>query len=438
MEFVQTNGPSVLESLRAENGARWTFISSAAGKPGETLSSGKLTASLIDMDYSAADGSLEKVEAARDVVMEDLPSREKEKQAATRILTDKALFHFRPGENLPSDMFADGHVRIEQRDRDGPPSGGLRTWSDHLKAVFAVEDERMVLSSASQWGNFRYEDAASSAHSGRCDYEAARGTIRLTEKPEIHFEMGSATGGIVEFDRNRNLLLVQGNVRSVLSGAGKTGFIGASSKDADSLILSDRMEYFIDSESASYSGNVSLLSEDQQLQADTLEIASGGARVTAGGRVLHRVSGNRVAGSGPVPGEAISPNAEMKERGAGNGPISIISKSLEYEKAAGTILYSGEVTLRRGDLLLKSGTLEAVLDKAANAILAATAKEDVVVHKENWECKGDEARYFTDPERFVITGSPVELRDPAGVRSFPHRLTYNIADGRIQLERDHN
>jgi hypothetical protein len=80
----------------------------------------------------------------------------------------------------------------------------------------------------------------------------------------------------------------------------------------------------------------------------------------------------------------------------------------------------------------------AVLNETEDAIETATAAKGVEVFKENWECKGQEARYFTDPERFVVTGSPVELHDPAGVRSFPHRLTYHIADGRIQLERDHN
>ena len=53
------------------------------------------------------------------------------------------------------------------------------------------------------------------------------------------------------------------------------------------------------------------------------------------------------------------------------------------------------------------------------------------MHKEERECKGAVAHYYSDPERFEVTGNPAELFDPVRGRSFAPRLTYIVADDRI-------
>jgi len=440
MTFGQNPMQSVLEELRAENAASWTFSSASIGGARASVSSGKLTASSIEMHYSSEDGTLDSVKAFNDVVMTELSSGKNGNSSKSTIFADNANFRFYSGENIPREMYAEGNVQIVQQDdpNSGQDLGGLHTWSDRLQASFARFTEGIVLASASQWGNFRYEGGFGSANSGRCEFDAQEEKIILSEEPEISLDMGSATGDVIELDRKSSVLWVRGKVRSVLSGGNKSGLFRNFSENPGSIILADTMEYQMDSKNIRYSTNVYLLSEDQQLQADTLEISRDGEHVIAKGGVRHRISGKRVSDPGTGSAGQSRASISKENRNSEDKSINIQSAILEYAKAASTIIYSGGISLRTSDLILKSEMLEAVMADAGNAIERATATKDVVVFKETWECKGKVAYYFSDPEKFVVTGSPLELFDPAGVRSFPHRLTYNVADDRIQLERENN
>jgi hypothetical protein len=44
------------------------------------------------------------------------------------------------------------------------------------------------------------------------------------------------------------------------------------------------------------------------------------------------------------------------------------------------------------------------------------------------------ADYFISPGKFVVTGKPAELSDPAKGKSFARRLTFFTADDRLLLE----
>ena len=357
--------------------------------------------------------------------MNSMPNRQK-------IFADRARFHFYPGNNRLKDMDAEGAVRVEY-ERASTSAGqevpeGFRTSSDSLKAVFVPDSESIRLASASQWGNFKYEDAARKATSGRCDYDAIEETMVLSDSPEIFFEMGSATGDTVEFDRRQRVLLILGNVRSILSKIKEAGFLGTSSASS-SIILSEAMRYNTESGDARYSKNVQLLSEAHQLQAETLDILDAGAEIEAEGNIRHLFysdSGN---------GNNSSSNSAPKEAGNSQDvPIYIKSSRLKYIKDTNTVIYSGNVSMSSLDRGLTSGTLEALLDEDGKDIVQAAARETVVVHKGNMQCKGDVAYYYSDPKRYEVTGSPAECFDPERGRFFPRRLTYNDADDSIQLE----
>jgi lipopolysaccharide export system protein LptA len=215
--------------------------------------------------------------------------------------------------------------------------------------------------------------------------------------------------------------------------------LGASPSDPGSIVLAEVMDYDTNSGFIRYSQNVYLLSEDQQLQADALEAAPGGSRIKAFGNVLHRIL--RTQGTNPgieVSGKT-QPSDSNTEGKSAEKPISIKSAKLEYVKEANKVTYSGDVSLSTTDLLIQSRLLEAILDDNGKSIERATARDDVMIFKENWECKkGEIAYYYSNPEKFIVTGSPLEFFDPEGRRSLPHRLTYIVADGRIQLEKRGN
>ena len=307
-----------------------------------------------------------------------------------------------------------------------------------MKALFSPDSGGIHLTTVSQWGNFRYEDASSSAKSGRCDYDAPIEKITLSDSPEIFFDMGSTTGELIEFDRMQGVLQVHGKVRSVLSDHNANGFVGNLSGNAKSIVLADSMEYHTNKGPIQYTKNVYLLSEDQQLQADILEILDNGDHIIAEGGIVHRILRNPMLESQGKSDKQVPASRSNDKEKIEDRPILIKSNKLEYVKTANTVTYSENVSLSSGDLLLESGNLEAVLNDEGNTIEKATATRDVVVFKEHWKCQGEIAYYFSDPERYVVLGSPLEFFDPTGVHSFPHRLTYIVADDRIQMEGRNN
>lgn len=438
MKFRRDESTVVLEKLRAEDAARWTYHPAGQKGAGKESSPATLDAEVIEMFYSGKIGSLDRIETSGDIVMAETTAHSKDDTSLRKIFADSALFHFYPGGNRPKDMSAEGAVRVVYErvspSSDNPVSEGFHTSSDSLNAVFLPDSEEIRLASASQRGNFKYEDATMSATSGSCDYDAQQEKIILRDSPEISIEMGSVSGETVEFDRKQEVLHVLGNVRSILSESKDADFFGGESAGSRSIILADAMQYHVESGDARYSRNAQLLSEDHQLQADRLDILDGGARIEAEGNIRHHISGNRISDR-RKDGSKNRSNPESKEsRNSPDVPITIESSRLDYEKDTNTLTYSGNIVLSYPDFTLTSGTLEALLDEEGKALLRATAKENVVVRKGNRECKGDVAYYYDDPERFEVVGTPAELFDPERGRSFSPRLTSNVADDRILLE----
>jgi lipopolysaccharide export system protein LptA len=429
---------SVLESLRAEGSAQWISLPEPESGKTDPSPYGKLDAALIRMFYSEDGEYLDRIDSSGDVVMTEMPPGTEDIRYTRRIFADRARFGFFSAVNKPKDMNAEGHVRIVY---EGEPTSdrpetreGFRTESEKMKAAFTPDSKGIVLASASQWGNFKYEDASKSATSGMCVYDAQTEVMILKESPGISFETGSATGETVEYDRKQGVGRVMGKVITKLKGTKEAGLLGGKSTGSDSIVLADAMQYRPESEYARYSGNVHLLYENHHLQSDMLDIISGGERIEATGNIRHLISGDRTS-DGESAGEGRPFDPAPKETGNSQDmPIYIKSSKLECIRDKNLLLYSGNITLNYSDLILTSGSLEAILDEEGKEIDRATAKDNVVVHKGNRECKGDVAYYYSDPKRFDVTGAPVKLYDPERGWSFPPRLTYDVTDDRILME----
>ncbi len=442
IRFEEVGRQPVLRHLRAEDSARWTFPREGFGAPSAppdaaAASSGFLTAAVIEMQYSGDGGVLDRVDASGDVVMAEASPAVAGDSTGRMVYADRARFSFSRGGRRPSAMEAAGHVRVVDGGGQGS-GGGFRTWSDRMEAAFDPGGEDITLASASQWGHFRYEDGSSSATAGRCDYDAESETIRLGDSPVIIFDTGTTAGEAVEFDRRRGIVRVRRGVRTDLSGRSAAGFPGGARKGSPGVIFAGIMRYDTASGQVRYTERVYLLSEDQQLRADSLDILEGGARLEARGGIRHIISRNRVpdaAGSPSSPG----PGPPAKEEGHSPGmPIYIESSNLAFANMTNTVTYAGGVTLENGDIRLTCRTLAVVLDAGGGAVDAATATGNVVAVMGGKKCTGDVGHYFREPERFVVTGSLAELYDPASGRSYAPRLTYTVADGRMQLEQHQN
>jgi lipopolysaccharide assembly outer membrane protein LptD (OstA) len=192
------------------------------------------------------------------------------------------------------------------------------------------------------------------------------------------------------------------------------------------------MQYWTEVGRARYAGKVQMLSEDQQLKAQVLEIFGGGERLEAQGTVWHLLPRSEAR-------KAPSETDKSKKTGnASSAPIIIQSSSMKYLSAGNALAYSGGVTLHSGDLDLSSGSLNAMLDKEGKSVEHATASEKVLIRQGDRQCKGEVADWYVDPGKFIVVGSPAEVYDPGRGRSFARRLTSFSSDDRILLENPDN
>jgi lipopolysaccharide transport protein LptA len=347
---------------------------------------------------------------------------------------DNANFQFFPGNNRLKELDADGHVWITYRKTNGSgKSSGVEefhTASEKMKAVFELIAGESVVKSVSQWGKFSYKDGSRSASSGRCDYDAGSEILVLKEStPKISDETKTTTGEQIVYDRKGKLLLVHGAVRSTILSAqkGSPSFFGTTSSSSPGNVKADEMRYWTDTGIVRYTGSVYLLSENQNLQADRLEISNGLDRVDAQGSVLHLLS-MKDASQSPQ-------TTKSREVHAADTSTTVQSSAMTYSKEKNTITYSGKVTLHSKDVDLSADKLDAIPDSEGKKIERAVARGKVTVHVGVREFKGEAADYYASPEKFVMTGKPATVNDPGSGRSASPRLTYTTADDRILLEK---
>ena len=429
MSLREMSGRSVLEKLRAEGSARYS--TRPAGKNGNSEPARSLSAAVLEMFESPKGDFFESGSASGKVVILEDSSVPSIGPQMKRLAADSAKFRFYPGNNALKDLDADGNVQIDHEKKDRAAKGfaveKFRTASDKMKAVFDLQAGKSVVQSVAQWGRFTYDDGERSASSGRCDYDSGKGVLVLTESPKISDETKETTGNRMEYDQNRKILLVRGRVRSKFGSGKGTGPFFGSSSSSPGIVTAGDMRYWVDDGRVQYTGSVLLVSENQYLQSDSLEISNGLERVSAQGSILHQFFRQE---SSKTPS---SPMRNPKENAA-SLLTTVQSSAMTYLKGINRINYAGKVTLHSNDLDLSSDELDAVPDANGKKIEHATARGNVVVHAGVRFCKGEVADYHMDSGKFVVTGTPAEVFDPDKGRSYARRLTSSTADDTILLE----
>jgi LPS export ABC transporter protein LptC len=437
MSLHEVNGRSTPQKIRAEGSAR--YISRPARKNGMRPEPARsLSAALLELFQSGEKDYFESGSASGKVIISEDSNDRTNRAQVKRLLADKARFHFYPDNNQIKDLNAEGHVQIdyEKKDASGksPDIEKFRTASDQMSAAFTLDAGHSVPESVAQWGNFTYSDGTRSASSGRCDYDAGKEVLLLTQSPKISDDTKSTTGKLIDYDRKSKLLSVHDQVVSLLSSQSGTGsFFGTSSSSSPGVVKADEMLYWTDTGRAQYTGKVHMVSENQHLQADTLNISSGLEQVGAQGSVLHRILKDFSNA------DASKQSKPKQVQATADAPTTIQSSTMQYLKKDNLLRYSGKVTLHSKDMDLSSDNLDAILDPDGKP-KHLTARNNVAVNIGDSKGKGDVADYYTEPEKYIeLTGKPgkpAEFYEPGRGRSFAHRLKYFDADGRILLGND--
>jgi lipopolysaccharide export system protein LptA len=422
--FVETENRARLEKVRAAGSAHWTSTPSKQQNSISPEATRQLIASSLEIKYSSDVDSPESGFASGDVSLNSIPAEPSTNPIIRQLLANSVRFQFYPRESNLKNMYAEGRVRVKYEKK---PDQQFQTESDKMQAVFQPSGNESAIESATQWGNFSYKDASKTATSGKCDYEAAKERLVLRESPKIiDSHMGETRGDEIEYDQKHKILSVHGRVRSVFSQQkGSSSFWGSSGSSFPIVISADEMKYSSELVQAQYTGNVDLLSEEQRLQSQKLEIINSGEKVSAQGGIRHYIYK-----TGTVPGGALK-----KARNSADMPMNVQCSGLRYAKETNTITYLGNVLLHSADYDISSGLLDVKWEKEGKRIERATAREKVVIHQGARICRGEIAEYYLDPERFEVTGSPAEIADPGTVKSTARRLVSFVADSKTRLER---
>jgi LPS export ABC transporter protein LptC len=426
----ERNGRSAVEKLRAEGTAR--YVSKPARKDANLEPVRSLSASLLEMTQSKTGDYFESGSASGNVVFLEESNGPASRPQLRKMIADRARFQFYPDSNALKHLDADGNVQLAYEKSGSAKSDAIEkflTSSENMKAEFAVQAGKSTVESVLQWGHFRYEDGLRNASSGRCEYDAGKQLLVLTDFPQITDSEKSTTGDRVEYDQGGKILSVHGKVRSEFhSRKGPGSLFAPESASSSGIVKADEMHYWTDSGRARYTGNVHLLSDNQNLQTDTLEISNGMEQVVAQGKVRHLISRRESGGS--------STSSGKKSGQAAPDILTLIqSSTMSYLKDINRISYSGKVTMHSADADLSSDDLDAIPDSEGKKIQQATARGNVVVQYGARSCKGDVADYFLDSKKFIVTGKPAEFNDPAKGRSYARRLTSTTADDTILLEK---
>jgi LPS export ABC transporter protein LptC len=437
--FRDIGGRTGIQQLQADGSVQWSSNPPRKNPASAPQQGRHLSAGLLKIYYSSDGDFLESATASGNVALSEMPADEAPVSQIRRLEADTVQFHFYPQGNRPKKFEGDGHVRVIFRKpaelNSKAPAQEFRTSSNHMRADF--KDADGTAKSVSQWGNFVYQESSRRATAGRCDYDAQKELLVLTEAPKIEDTNGFTTAEAMELDRKQKVLFVHRMVRSILRAKeGTPGTLpGASSSSSSATICTaEELQYWSEESHARYSGNVQMLSENGQLQARTLEIYGGGERIEARGGISHFVPQREAIGNAdsekPAKG-ATKANARSISSGSS---ILIRSSQLLYLRSKSSLLYSGNVILKSGDGDLSSDNLDVIFDTDGRQIEQATARGKVLIHQSGREAKGDTANYFLALRKFVVTGDKAEIMDPERGKSEAHRLTFFASNDRILLE----
>ncbi len=353
--------------------------------PGETPEKRRIAAPQLRFDFD---------DQGRLVSLQGLPARQTDPDAARySLLTTEPLPPSRAaGRSVQSDGFA---AALD------PVSGAVRG------ATFE--------------GSVAFAEAGRRAWAGRAVYDDAAGVVTLTGDPRIvdEGEGSELRGRRMRLGTRTRNVAASGDVRHTLArraSAARRGMLGG---EEPTVVLCREFEYDAATRTARYRDNALLRSGKDEIRAPTIvleDVAEGRRRLSAHEgttSILH-----------PRPAKGASKEPEA---------VEARSQEMVYEEAAGTIVYTGEVQIRQGDILTKSPKAVVTLTKDGGAVDRMVAEERVEVQQGTRRATGERATYTPADETLVLVGEKVVLLD-VDRRLEGRILTFEVGNDTIRVD----
>ncbi|MBI3932011.1 MAG: LPS export ABC transporter periplasmic protein LptC [Acidobacteria bacterium] len=109
-------------------------------------------------------------------------------------------------------------------------------------------------------------------------------------------------------------------------------------------------------------------------------------------------------------------------------PVEARAKQMIHEEAADTVVYTGDVVIRQGDIESKSPEATLYLKDDGKSIEKVVAGEPVEIHQGPKSASGSRATYTLGDETLVVVGDRVVLKDPVQGEIRGRSLTFRVGD----------
>ena len=236
------------------------------------------------------------------------------------------------------------------------------------------------------------------ATAGKAVFDESRSTLFLSGGSRLQDEEEGSDLRADEIDlgtRSRDVA-GRGDVRHRLRRQeAKSGLLA---REAPVLLMARRLDYEAGARTAHYREGAVLRSGRDEVRAPLIvleEPAVGRRRLTARGGVVS------VLNPRPASPEAKPP-----------APVEVRGEEMVYEEASNQAVYTGDVTLRQGDIVTRSPRATIQLTADGGQIESVVAGEPVEVRQGERRANGTRGTYTPGNETMVLVGDKVSVVEP--------------------------
>ncbi len=302
------------------------------------------------------------------------------------------------------------------------PVSGHRHWSSSREATLRFRDGELSNAELRHDVELYGEDMTARSDTARLLAESAVTVLQSApsgeERAVIVSKDARVSGDRVEIRQRESRAIVHGAVQGQLESLDLLGAPeGTAGAGQPLLFAADTLE-------ATMNGSVLHLKEN----ARTWQ----GNRLLVADEIIYRQNQARLEAFGNV--RTTLPATELDPSAAPQDEVLIAARSLVYDRVAGTIVFSGDVSYSDTLHTLTASRLQ-ILQDDTDTITVITARDKVVMTEESTgrRMEGDEARYDVAEGRMLMTGDPVYLTDEKGNAYSGSTLTWDRSSDRVTL-----
>ncbi len=301
------------------------------------------------------------------------------------------------------------------------------TTSDKMLATF--DHTGRALSSINQTGNFRFVQGEQRGSAENAHYDTASETVTLTGHPRLWDEETRAQADRFLINSNADTAEGIGHVQT--SHLEKSDSASPPERTDPTNVVADRMMAKRQSQFVHYEGNVRVWHDSDVIQSEAVDVFKGERRVRTDSSVL--TSFLQPARSDARTGTQGSPGG--KDQAV---PVTIRADGLEYSDKDRKATYRGNVRLETQDATLHADRLDVFFTPAAKSgnseIERALATGNVTVVQPGRRATGDQAEYFAQGGKVILSGGPPTLYDSEKGFATGRQLTFFMHDDKVFLD----